>query len=170
MFQQGVNEEMIIYKFFDTDCTGREEYDISGEEYKELITTCCKYCEIMSLRFLSPQTSFINELDQFVTSEIKNITFIYEHYYRNIKPENQPDVKYYRVCPELCELLLKIADSIFKWIYGWGYTNPEDPVFYRADGSVFFSSVIHDGECALTPRSTEDVSNIISKDHWILFE
>jgi len=71
------------------------------------------------------------------------------------------------MCPELCELLLKITDSIFKWIDGWGFKNPEDPCFYRDDGSAFFTSVIHEGVVKLTPRENEDVSKIISNPLWI---
>ncbi|MBE6625537.1 MAG: hypothetical protein E7622_07885 [Ruminococcaceae bacterium] len=62
---------------------------------------------------------------------------------------------------------MKITDSIFKWIDGWGFKNPEDPCFYRDDGSAFFTSVIHEGVVKLTPRENEDVSKIISNPLWI---
>lgn len=155
------------YKFYDTDTTGWEEYDISGENFKELIRACGKYCKTLSLRITGPEVLFVEELDAYCVPKDKNITYVYEHYYYGLTAENQPDVKYYRVCPELCALLPRIADSIFKWINGWEYTNPEDPVFYRADGSLFFSSTIHEGECILTPREGEDVSSVISQEHWI---
>ena len=70
-------------------------------------------------------------------------------------------VKCYVVCDDLFNEMLEISDSLFKWIYGWGYTNPEDPTFYRDDDSVFFLSVIHDGECYLMPRVNEDVTAVV---------
>lgn len=48
-----------------------------------------------------------------------------------------------------------------------GFKNPEDPVFYRDDGSVFFSSIIHDGKCFLFPTDSENISDIVSSDHWV---
>lgn len=154
------------YVFYDTDITGQEEYDIAGEDYRELIQICCKYCTIVSLRITHAETSFVNELEKYRIPKDKNITFVYKHYY-GISSKNPTEVKFYRICPELYELLLKISESVFKWIYGWGYTNPEDPAFYRSDGSVFFSSIIHEGECTLTPINGENISKIIEKGHWI---
>lgn len=153
------------YKFYDTDKFGINEYDISGNEYVELIHTCCKYCKTMSLRAACDNVSHLRELSNYRTNDIAFIPDAYRHYdISHNKPEN---IYYYNVCSELCELMLSISDSIFKWIYGWGYTNPEDPVFYRHDGSVFFSSIIHEGECTLIPRDDEDVNKIISSGNWI---
>ena len=160
---------MRIYKFLDTDSMGREDYDICGESYRELIRTCCKYSKTVSLRITNPKTMFQKELKKYQGPKEKNITYVYEHYYGKTMV-NPPDVKYYRICPELCQLFIEISNSIFKWIYGWGYANPEDPVFYREDGSVFFSSLIHDGECILLPREGEDVSKIIAQANWISCE
>ena len=158
---------MKIYNFYDTDPTGWEEYDISGEDYKELMRTCCKYSKTMSFIILDPDVvSYLNELEKFNVEKDDNIIDEKVRYGRPGQ-KIQPYRKYYRVCPELCELLISMTDSIFKLLLGWGQTNPDDPTFYRADGSVFFSSIIHEGEITLYPRDDEDVSNIVSKPHWI---
>ena len=73
---------------------------------------------------------------------------------------------YYRVCDKLCDILLKTTNHIFSWLNGWGYENPEDPTFYREDGSLFFTSTIHEGECTLFVRD-EDVSEILANKLWI---
>ncbi len=157
---------MKVFMFYDTDITGWEEYDITGDDYRELMSTCCKYGKTMAFTIMAPDgISYVNELEKFAVDKEANIKEVSIRYgYPGQK--FQPYVRYYRVCPELCELLTSMTDSIFKLLFGGGQTNPEDPTFYRADGSVFFSSVIHEGEITLYPREDEDVSNIVSKPHW----
>lgn len=161
---------MIKYKFYDTDSTGKEDYDITGEDYKELIQTCCKYCTVLSLRITDPQTCFIKELEQYRIFMENDIAIAYMHYYREFSIEYQKKVRFYRVTSALCELLLHISDSVFQWIFAYDYHNPEDPVFYRTDGSIFFDSVIHEGYCTLRPREDEDISRILSRGNWVLLE
>ena len=47
-----------------------------------------------------------------------------------------------------------------------GFNNPENPVFYRENGSIFFSSLIHEGEITLTVNDGEDVSKITMINGW----
>ena len=63
----------------------------------------------------------------------------------------------------------RMNDSIFKWMYG-KVKKPEDIAFYREDGSVFLSSVIHEGEDSLFPREGEDISAILDLDNWYLVD
>lgn len=158
-------EFMNEFVFLDTDITGTEDYDIKGRDYSNLINICCKYCTVLSFRIVNSEISFQKELEKFQIPRPENIKYVYRHYYKNL--ENQSDIKYFRVCQELKDLLLEIADSIFELICGWDFKNPEDPVFYRDDGSVFFSSIIHDGKCFLFPTDSENISDIVSSGHWI---
>lgn len=158
------------YKFYDTDPMGLgwEEYDIVGDDYVDLIKTCCQYSKTLLLRISGEKINGISELERFRIFKSDNITFMPDHYYRITKCDKNPDeFRYFNICPELCDLLIHISNSIFHWIDGWGYCNPEDPTFYRGDGSVFFTSVIHDGVCTLTPREDECVDHIVEKEHWI---
>ncbi len=160
---------MSIFVFYDTDCNGEEEYDISGEEYRTLIKLCCKYCDTLSLRITHIDTSFVNELEKFATKKTNENISVYQHYYgADMNAQLLSEIRYYKICDELERTLLSISDSVFKWIYGWGYTNPEDPVFYRHDGSVFFHSIVHDGKCVLTPQANENVAPIILNKHWLV--
>lgn len=143
----------MIYRFYDTDVNENEEYDVIGEEYDILINTCCKYSSVLALNFMSKDILYYNELEKYKIAS-KRLS-------------KQWIVNYYKMCPELCELLLKITDSIFKWIDGRGFKNPEDPCFYREDGTLFFDSSIHEGILKLMPRENEDVSKIISNPLWI---
>lgn len=158
------------YKFYDTDITGREDYDIIGEYYKELIQICCKYCTVFSLKFTDPRTCFMKELEKYRIPIDKNAVIAYAHYYRELSIEYQKEIRFYKITPALCELLLHISDSVFHWSFAYGYHNPEDPVFYRSDGSIFFDSVIHEGYCTLMPREDEDIRSILSKGNWVLLE
>ena len=158
---------MSAYYFYDTDPCGYgfEEYDIAGEDFKELIETCCRYCETLSLLILEEKAKVAEKrLEPYRIPKPEAITCDpYAHYGWG----ELTGVRYYRTCPELCALLPQIADHIFRWRSGWRCHNPEDPVFYRSDGSMFFFSIIHDGECMLMPREGEDVSHVVSKEHWL---
>lgn len=154
------------YKFYDTDPTGWEEYDIVGDDYTDLIKTCCQYCKTLSFRIVNARINYIDDLEAYRIAQDNNINFMSPAYWIDGKPD---EIRYYKICPELCKLLLQSVESIFQWRYisQESYTNPEDPTFYREDGSVFFTSVIHDGVCTLTPRDDEYVDHIVKKEHWI---
>ena len=74
------------------------------------------------------------------------------------------DKRYYTVCTEMCDLLKK-EKSIFSWF--WEEEKQlfhfENLTFYRDDGTVFFESITHEGECYLYAKETEDISQIVSK-------
>lgn len=62
---------------------------------------------------------------------------------------------------------MDMAEGVFEWLYGWGFKNPDDPTFYRSDGSVFFVSEIHEGICAIMPREEEPVEELLREIPWI---
>ena len=150
---------MTEYRFYDTDDYGQAEYDITGDHYLTLIESCFKYCSVFCLRIHDDRTVLPSELEKYRVDFDENFSNAYKHYFNS-------DIRCYRVCDETKKLFLTIADSIFKWIYAWGYTNPEDPAFFRSDGSIFFYSVIHEGECILLPRDCENVCDILSYGNW----
>lgn len=150
-----------IYKFYDTDPMGVEEYNIEGQEYINLIEVCCRYCKTLSLIVTNNNSELLHKLKKFETHKSPKISFGFPHY------ENTSIIiKYYNVCPELCDIITSNTSDIFCWINGWGFKNPEDPTFYREDGSVFFTSTIHEGECTLIVND-EDVSTILYNNHWV---
>ena len=158
---------MKIYKFCDWSLTDDEDYDVVGEAYKNLIKCCCDICDVVSFIIERPDIcskEIQEELSRFSISRPQNITYKFHYYNINGERIGFSAVHYYRVCPELCQLLLTSASGIFDWV---GYTYPEDPTFYRSDGSVFFTSTTHEGLLTLMPREDEDVSDIISDTGWI---
>ena len=148
------------YVFYDSDPSGREEFDISGQQYLDLMNCCFSYAVSFSL-ILSP--CFKDDIQHWNKYRIDvepDVVRLYSHY-GTASPESPDKIKdyeirHYRLCPELCDMILSRTDSIFKWLCGWGYNNPDDPCFFREDGSVLFSSIIHEGECRLSLRDGEN--------------
>ena len=62
--------------------------------------------------------------------------------------------------------MLDAVGGMFEWLDGWGYKNPEDPCFYRKDGSALFSSIIHEGELKLFYQDDEDITELLPKARW----
>lgn len=161
---------MSVYKFFDTDVFGKEEYDISGKHYLMLLMTCFKYSATVSV-IISPE--YVDDIQEWEVYRIPitaNVQKAYRHY-GNVSKEKpnyigEYEIRHYLLNDKLQRLIISHTDSIFKWICGWGNNNPNDLVFFRLDGSVFFSSVVHEGECTLFPTKDEDISDVLNQGFW----
>jgi hypothetical protein len=159
------SENTVKYRFCDTDETGWDEYDIEGADYRALIDACCQHCSIVSFD-ISPQYEDAEYLMQ-----IQKYLIQRDDTYRVVTREFASytigsDKRYYTVCAEVCNLLKK-EKSIFSWF--WEEKNPfhfENLTFYRNDGTVFFESITHEGECYLYAKETEDISQIVSNELW----
>lgn len=149
---QWENKHMEYYRFYDTDLYGNEEYDISGEQYKELIKECCKHSKYMSFIIYDKSVKGYNQLCEYKLGSI------------DIAPDSKYarkyEILYCNICAGLLNFLLNNVNSIFEWMLGRGFLNPEDPTFYREDGTIFFSSSIHEGIITLRPKG-DDVSHIV---------
>lgn len=151
------------YDFF----TGRGIYDLEQEHYWALLQLCLKYCSYFSI--LVAEKS-VEKMQIFESYSIEKPDFPYQN-------ESLGDIiwggilrsrrQYYRVCDESIRLLYQLSTNIFE-LYDTGEHNfPEDPVFYRADGSVFFNSVIHEWECHLFPHKDENIDSVLQFGHWL---
>ena len=160
---------MCYYRFFDTDPAGIEERDIEGKAYECLIHACEKHSSFISMRVTCDDNRYVQNLEKFRVFRTDGIKYVYSHYYSRDSQNAQEEVRYYYLNSEMIEILLSMSDSVFKWINGWGYRNPEDLAFYRADGTVFFNSIVHEGKCYLYPRDGEDVQSVVD-DRWELVE
>ncbi len=165
------------YTFFDTDDTGWAEYDIKGEDYIELMNLCIKHSKTVCFRkFIQfKHYSCIPEQVEKYRLPINENTM--KPYYDNYGPYCFKDIDdakeqlyLLELSEEVIEWILSAADNIWDWDCGSKKTLIEDPVFFREDGSVFFDSIIHEGEISIYPREGEDVSSVISKGHWRLRE
>lgn len=165
------------YVFFDADPTGRAEYDIAGKNYRALIQCCFKYCSAVALLVDNdrvPQMHILNQLEQYripTTPQIESVYFgKHGHYGRWDGAFNDGDFPYevrcYSLCPQIESIFIAATDSIFSWLCGWGFDNPTDPTFFRKDGSIFFTSIVHEGECRLFLKDTENAESIVAENGW----
>lgn len=151
--------------FYDWDPYTNEEFDLCGDAYKVLIDFCFAY---------SKTISFLGDYDYTIPSWLKNyeidqpkeITVSFFELGMGKVNREELNLHFYRTCPEIHNWMLTSAKGIFEWLDGWGFHNPENPIFYREDGSVVFCSVVHDGELCLQYREDEDVSNVLSSAPW----
>ena len=148
------------YCFRDTDDAGDAEYDIVGDDYRRLIGFCCDHAAVFSVIATNDKASLLKKIAPYEITKPENITYTHEHY-----GDSSLDIRYYKVCPQLYDTIVSNTDNMFCWINGWGYCNPEDPVFFRKDGSVLFDSIIHDGECSLYIKD-EDAGHIVCNPLW----
>lgn len=155
--------------FYDTNVYGdcNDEYDISGEEYEKLLEVCFKYCDTLMLKVVRNNLKNIERFEAYRTvkpagvdeKRLQSITTCGDRFLKD-------QFRFYKLCPGLFELMKETSNSIFGWTECWN-NNPDDPVFIRADGSIFFDSTTHEGELELFPRDEEDVAEIISNKLWL---
>lgn len=153
------------YMFCDHDDSGDTEYEIEGRSFDILIELSLRYCKYFSLAY-AENIRAVKELDPFEiafapSDELKQKWDRFD-VFRSRLPR-----KYYRLTRESAAILSNIAEGIFKFTFAFGYENPEDPAFFREDDSVFFVSVVHEGESYVFAKPDEDVRELIeSSGQW----
>lgn len=162
---------MALYKFYDTDVTGTELYDISGARYRQLLEVCFRYCTSVAMCLYVDANVDLLAMESCSLPVTSRVRQQYTHYGRFTEDDYNHNHTYrlvhYALEPEVKRFLLSHTDGIFKWTYAWENENPDDLSFFRPDGTAFFSSVVHEGECTLSPIEGEDVSDILHDPRWI---
>ena len=162
------------YQFYDTDESGWAEYDIKGEDYIELMKLCIKYSKTVCFRkfiHLEYNSRIPERLEKYRLPINENTIKPYYGNYRHscfkkLTDEAKEQLYLLELSEEVIEWLLSATDDIWDWDRGADKLLPEDPVFFREDGSVFADSIIHEGEFNIFPIDGEDVSSVVSKEHW----
>ena len=159
------------FRFYDTDATGQEEYDISGTQYYELLHTCFKYCTTVAVIVFPWFSGSLELWEDYRIPINENVVSVFSHYGASLlENEGRTDsyeIRHYKLDALLQKKILEHTDRMFNWTSAWGNNNPDDISFFRKDGSVFFSSIIHEGECTLFPKANEDVEGIVTSGNWI---
>ena len=149
----------MIHYFMDYDLYTYEDYDIQGDDYNQLMDLCFSYCDYFSLMFKSKDVkcSILPYKVEIKTPD--NIAgFMTSEYFER---------RFFKCNIESKDYMLSITNNLYSLANTDGKNNkPEDPIFYREDGTVFFWSMIHEGICVLSNRDNEDVANIVSKRGW----
>lgn len=161
------------YIFYDSDVSGNDAYDIQDSAYKELLNTCLKYCTSVSFCFRKAGFPLYwnNQMENYRIPVTQNVRLAYKHYGFSVWDTGFVDkyyeIHHYRLCEEVLQLIIQMSNSVFSWVSNNEHRKPDDPIFYRSDGSIFFSSTIHEGYCCLTPKNGEDISNVLATGNWV---
>ena len=153
------------YFFYDWDCMTNEDVEFSREAYVELLDYCFCNSKIISFKIFGQDTKFLDWLEQFRVQRPKNTDISVYGLYQ-ATPE-EAGCRFYRACPEMHKWMLEVANSMFEWLDGWGFKNPEDPCFFREDGSALFFSTIHEGELGLCVDDDANIDSLLSTAKWI---
>ncbi len=161
------------YRFHDFNEVNSTDQDIQGDSYQRFLTVCFQYAESVSL--------YVNPVEVHLPSELFIDAYLPVTQSVSVVREMLGTLKAYspkegyipyqllhlKLTDEVKNFLRNRTGSLFQWLCGWGQCNPDDPAFFRKDGSVLFFSQIHEGECTLSPREDEDISVILSDSPWI---
>lgn len=141
---------MRIYKFFDTDRTGQAELDISGVQYQHFLQACLRHCATVSVMVFLDCAERVQPWEPYRIPITPEVQLVYAHYgLGSTGQAGSYEARHYLLTPQMKRMLQDQASSLFQWTWAWGHGNPDDISFYRPDGSVFFASLIHEGECTL---------------------
>lgn len=136
-------------------------FPLSRTQYVQLLNCCFRYSSFVSFRHLNSEHPVASHLAKW---EVKpdNIEFDIS--------DDPSKRSIYAACEELHQVMLTWCDDLFSLDAYGEPPLPEDPMFFREDGSVFFSSIIHEGECSLYPRTDESIEDILSWRHWLYID
>lgn len=133
-------------------------FPLSGTHYTQLLQCCFKHSSFVSFRHVNSAHPSVSHLEKW---EVKSDDIVFDI------SDDAGKRSMYVACNDLHHAMLMWCDDLFS-LHAYGeHPLPEDPIFFRKDGSVFFSSIIHEGECSLYPRTGESVEDVLSWGHWL---
>ena len=148
------------FKWTDNE-THTEEYDMSGQDYINLLDTCFKYSQFFFFHY--------NKFEIIIPEWLNDYT---------VPVSNIPAVQNYQYCYALnsmciilnektIEWIRNVTDSMLSWVCTRNCKNPEDPVFLRDDLSLFFWSESHEGFFRIYVKDGEDINDILKTGLWV---
>ena len=157
--------------YYDSKTGREEEYNIESDRYNELLQFCFKHSKYFSFTFFPDR---INLPEWLLNIQLPKNHICLEWWskhrtaYVSKGVTTYNDIFLLELTPETKKWIEGVTDNIFSWMNRWEYKNPEDPVFYREDGSIMFFSVIHEGICELRLKEDEesDARQIINSPLW----
>lgn len=133
---------------------------LARAKYEVLLKTCFAYSKFFSLAYAFPWSPTgekkdwnIEPLQPFLFDEYCTDD---EEWYNNGRPAH---IRTYHCDPKAIPILLDYA-PIGAGLSEQGY--PEDLTFFCGDGSVFFDSVSHEGDCGTSERDGEDIQALLA--------
>ena len=134
------------------------EYPLKGAHYQCLLQHCFRYCAYVAFAAPNSHTKAAEDIAKW---QVENPGVA-------VSPETRRGCRaLYHTGEELLQAMLNWTDDLFDPRTLSAHEYPEDPIFLRSDGSVFFDSILHEGECSLYPRDGEDISEVLSYGRWL---
>jgi len=150
---------MYQYTFYTRDYfTNSGEYSITGEHYVTLLKHCFQFSDFFSIVIYNESYCLLQELEKwrivdfpYPTVALTKIKWRY----------------FYKICPEMLDAILASQHNLFGFPENSQEHHIGDPAFLRKDGTIFFDSVILEGEYNIYPHLEEDVGDILKFEHWL---
>ena len=141
--------------------------DIDGQDYWVLLKTCFHYSSFFCLRYISDLNHYPSELCNSMCCLEPYQMFSVFQLQEPMLGAGCDRFTFYRCTPETLNILKRYATHMFAWnAYSENQKLPEDLIFFRKDGSVFFFQITHEKEAALFPRGRENVKPVVKKRGW----
>jgi hypothetical protein len=134
----------------------KKVYDLigepEGEVYLQLLSCLSMFCETLTLVVRGTQANsgcntFIDELKPFFINSVKTCewpgTNLFGH---------EATLHRFRLNRGLTTILVRFSNGLYDWIEP---DLPEDPCFYRADGSTWLATIAHERDAYLEITSSE---------------
>lgn len=158
----GISHEvtnMYQYTFYTHDYfTNSGEYSITGKHYMTLLKHCFQFSGFFSIIIYNEKYWLLQKLEKWRIVDFPHQTVAL----------TQISWRYfYKICPEMLGVILASKQNLFAFPKNSQEQHIGDPAFLRKDGTVFFDSVIREGEYSIYPRSEEDVGAILKFGHWL---
>lgn len=120
----------------------------TGAEYEALVDFCCSASFEMILVVRDPRTEADPSLRQTLADLSPHLirTTTTSEWPGTILYGDEADVHRYRVCSELQAELKRMVTNLFDWVHP---DAPEDPCFFRKDGSVLLVTTSHERDAYL---------------------
>lgn len=155
----------MIYTFGDDNQNSPK--DIYEDDYYSLLQTCFTYSKYFSLRFK-------RELYEYPREICDSLNLLNPYMYRSFSALEEPwcgggldRFSIYHCNANTYRIIKQCTNKLFAWMPYWYEKKlPEDPTFFREDGSVFYCQVTHEDIAELYPLWNEDVHLIVSKKGW----
>jgi|MGYP000060895052 hypothetical protein len=143
-----------------------DDEDIGGQNYRDFMDLCFRYSRYFTFRYEPeikndrPNPFFVKELPALAPFMVESFPMRCWSWWTDT-------ICVYRCTEEAKRFLQNHVYSLFDWQPYWdNHHNPQDPTFFRADGSVFSFSLIHEGYSLVYNREDEDVTLLDSMAGW----
>lgn len=144
--------------------------DICGQEYRDFIDLCFCYSKYFALHY--EPLMIRGDSNPFGAAELPELSPFKISSFTDTESSGHPSTICIYTCTEKGKRFLQNhVNSLFDWQSYWdGHHNPQDPTFFRADGSIFSFSLIHEGFSEVYNRDDEDVTLLASNPTWAKFD